>query len=69
MKTQKIFLSIALAALFSTTLSSCKKYLDVNSDPNNPDDVEAALLLSPIIQNFAQGIQVDNRYIGRYVQQ
>lgn len=48
--------------------SSCKKYLDINQDPNNPDAVESALLLPPIQQNFAHGIHIDNRYIGRYVQ-
>jgi len=50
----------------------CKKYLDVNTDPNNPVDVQPALILAPvelnisdnvyggnastILQNFVQGI-------------
>jgi hypothetical protein len=28
--------------------SGCKKYLDVNKDPNNPSDVQESLLLVPI---------------------
>ena len=50
------------------TLSSCDKYLDINKNPNNPDQVEAALLLAPIEQNYALGVQFDARVIGRYVQ-
>ena len=33
--------------LFVVTISSCKKVLDVNKDPNNPTDVQESLLLSP----------------------
>ncbi|GAB3498329.1 hypothetical protein GCM10027341_19810 [Spirosoma knui] len=50
------------------TLSSCDKYLDINKNPNNPDQVEAALLLAPIEVNYALGVQFDARVIGRYVQ-
>lgn len=49
-------------------LSSCEDYLDINQNPNNPTDVEAALLLAPIQNQYALGIQFDARYIGRYVQ-
>jgi SusD/RagB-like outer membrane lipoprotein len=54
------------------SFSGCKKYLDVNKDPNNPVDVQEALLLSPteaavsdnifagnvdvFMQNFVQAI-------------
>ena len=65
---KKIFLSISLIAALATFNTGCKKYLDVNSDPNNPTEVEAALLLPPIIQNFAHGLAIDSRYVGRYVQ-
>ncbi|HEX2627480.1 MAG TPA: SusD/RagB family nutrient-binding outer membrane lipoprotein [Chitinophagaceae bacterium] len=66
---KKIFVSIISATVLLVSGTGCKKYLDVNSDPNNPTDVEAALLLSPILQNFSHGSAIDNRYIGRYVQQ
>lgn len=58
--------------LFAVAAGGCKKYLDVNTDPNNPVDVQPALILSPvelnisdqvyagnaatILQNFVQGI-------------
>ena len=49
-------------------LSSCNDYLDINKNPNNPDVVEAALLLAPVQNQYALGIQFDARFIGRYVQ-
>ncbi len=65
---KKALYTFITASLLFTTVG-CKKYLDVNSDPNNPTSVEAALLLPSILQNFSHGIQIDNRYIARYVQQ
>lgn len=49
-------------------LSSCNDYLDINKNPNNPDAVEAALLLAPIQNQYILGVQFDARFIGRYVQ-
>ncbi len=49
-------------------LSSCNEYLDINNNPNNPDNVEAALLLAPIQNQYALAFQIDGRYIGQYVQ-
>ncbi|RIV25008.1 SusD/RagB family nutrient-binding outer membrane lipoprotein [Fibrisoma montanum] len=50
------------------TLSSCNEYLDINNNPNNPDRVEAALLLAPIQNQYTLGIQFDARYLGSYNQ-
>lgn len=61
-------LSALLIAGLSLTLSSCDKFLDINKNPNNPDVVEAALLLAPIQNQYVLGIQFDARYIGSYVQ-
>ncbi|MCY7358885.1 MAG: SusD/RagB family nutrient-binding outer membrane lipoprotein [Rudanella sp.] len=61
-----------VAALLLTglalSLSSCDKYLDINKNPNNPDQVEAAVLLAPIQNQYVLGIQIDARYLGSYVQ-
>ncbi|TDH26393.1 SusD/RagB family nutrient-binding outer membrane lipoprotein [Segetibacter sp. 3557_3] len=65
---RKILSIILVSLAMLSGLTSCKKYLDVNNDPNNPTQVEAALLLTPILQNYSQSVQVDNRYMGRYVQ-
>ncbi|WP_288427226.1 SusD/RagB family nutrient-binding outer membrane lipoprotein [uncultured Spirosoma sp.] len=62
------FLCLFLLSGLLLALSSCDKYLDINKNPNNPDQVEAALLLAPIEVNYALGVQFDARVIGRYVQ-
>ena len=41
-----IYLIAAFVIVYS--VSSCKKYLDVNKDPNNPSDVQEPLLLVPV---------------------
>ncbi len=48
--------------------SSCKKYLDVNTNPNAPQDVTANLLLSPMLHWVATSPVYDGRLIGRYTQ-
>ncbi|WP_234735904.1 SusD/RagB family nutrient-binding outer membrane lipoprotein [Tellurirhabdus bombi] len=61
-------LSALLLTALSVSLSSCDDYLDINQNPNNPDQVEAALLLAPIQNQYVLGIQFDARFIGQYVQ-
>src|SRR5689334_21083350 len=53
MKT-KIYTFIAVAAL--STAIGCKKFLDVNNDPNNPIDVSEALILSPVETQISTNI-------------
>lgn len=65
-KTYQVRLIILLIAL--TVTNGCKKQLDINSDPSNPDNVEAALWLSPIESRIAVDVGFDARYIGRYEQ-
>jgi hypothetical protein len=61
------FASLLTAGLFATT--SCDKYLDVNTNPNGPDQVVAPHFYLPAIQSeLALGIQFDARYMGKYVQ-
>lgn len=48
--------------------SSCKKFLDINTNPNGPEKVDPAIYLASIEENFALGIQVDSRAIGPYTQ-
>jgi len=46
--------------VYATTLGGCKKYLDVNKDPNNPVDVQEALLLAPIETNISDNVYAGN---------
>lgn len=55
------------AGALATT--SCDDYLDVNTNPNGPDQVVAPHLYLPAIQSeLALAFQFDARYLGRYIQ-
>jgi Starch-binding associating with outer membrane len=66
------FKKIVCASLFAVgtlATTSCDSYLDVNTNPNGPDQVVAPHLYLPSIQSdLALGIQFDARYLGRYIQ-
>lgn len=62
---KKIYLLI-LAVVISTT--GCEKYLDVNTNPNAPQEVAANLYLAPMLHWMATAPQYDGRFIGRYTQ-
>ena len=57
-----------LIALVATLAGGCKKYLDVNADPSNPQIAEGYVLLPPILSQMALGQAFDSRFIGKYVQ-
>ncbi len=58
-----------LTALFALgAVSSCKKYIDVNTNPNAPTAVDASTLLPPIQAGMARGVWFDSRYTGQYSQ-
>ncbi|GGI26584.1 RagB/SusD family nutrient uptake outer membrane protein [Pedobacter mendelii] len=63
---KKIFITIILGILI--TLGGCKKFLDVNINPNAPQIVEANLYLSPMLHWMATAPQYDGIYIARYTQ-
>ncbi|RFZ81138.1 SusD/RagB family nutrient-binding outer membrane lipoprotein [Mucilaginibacter terrenus] len=48
--------------------SSCKKYIDINNNPNAPTSVDASTLLPPMLAGMARGNWYDSRYIGQYSQ-
>lgn len=51
---KKIFLFIGIVSMLSDT--GCKKFVDVNKDPNNPLDVQEKIILAPVEYNIAHGI-------------
>jgi len=64
---KSLFIILAAAGILGT---GCKKYLNVNKDPNDPVDVQEALLLAPIEQNVSDNVQGGNASINlqNYVQ-
>ena len=61
-------INILIIALVLITSVGCKKYLDVNTNPNGPSSADPALYLPSILTNFALGVQFDARLIGPYTQ-
>jgi len=55
-------------ALILIGASGCKKWLDVNKNPNAPEVVAPSLYLGPMITNFVFSQQWDGRYTGKYIQ-
>ncbi|QQL49228.1 SusD/RagB family nutrient-binding outer membrane lipoprotein [Mucilaginibacter ginkgonis] len=64
----KKLIYIITAALTLGTLDSCKKFVDINTNPNAPTSVDAASLLPPIEAGMERGVWYDSRYIGQYSQ-
>jgi Starch-binding associating with outer membrane len=57
---------LLLLVAFSTV--SCNDYLDVNTNPNVPQEAPAHLLLAPMYTSMARAIHFDSRMIGKYTQ-
>jgi hypothetical protein len=65
MKTLRYCFLILLVAF---SAASCNDYLDVNTNPNVPQEAPAHLLLAPMYTNMARAIHFDSRMIGKYTQ-
>jgi hypothetical protein len=64
---KKLYTVMLIASLLIVG-SGCKKYLDVNTNPNAPQSVTANLYLSPMLHWMVTGPQYDSRFINRYTQ-
>lgn len=61
-------INILIIGFLLTASLGCKKYLDINNNPNGPSQADPALYLPSIQANYAQGMQFDSRLIGAYIQ-
>ncbi|MEJ7821691.1 MAG: SusD/RagB family nutrient-binding outer membrane lipoprotein [Chitinophagaceae bacterium] len=67
---------IFLLLFFSISIISCKKYLDINSDPDTPQNPDPTSVLPVILSSIpggggergSGGVQFDGLWIGSYVQ-
>ena len=64
----KIIRAIAFGSLLAAS-TSCEDFLDVNTNPNAPQDVSANLYLAPMLHWLVTSPQFDGRFIARYTQQ
>jgi hypothetical protein len=49
-------------------ITSCKKYLDINSDPDTPQNPDASSVFPAMLGGIPRGLQFDARYSSKYVQ-
>ena len=63
---RKIYLIIGVFSIIA--FSGCKKYLDINTNPNGPSQADPALYLAAIQSQYAWGVQFDARALGTIVQ-
>ena len=60
---------ILIVSLISAQLfSGCKKYLDINSDPDTPQTPDPSSVFPAMLAGIPRGVQFDARYIGKYIQ-
>lgn len=64
---KKYFLSFALASSL-LTFTGCKKFLDVNSDPDTPQNPDASSVFPAMLSGIPRGTQFDGRFISKYIQ-
>lgn len=63
------FLKIGITALVVLiSASGCKKYLDINSDPDTPQNPDASSVFPAMLGAIPRGLQFDGRYSSKYVQ-
>lgn len=63
----KILKFAVLIVLVSTTIS-CKKYLNINSDPDTTQEPSNSSVFIPMLAGIHRGVQYDSRYVGKYIQ-
>lgn len=61
-------LYLILAAFVIITSAGCKKYLDINDNPNGPSTADPALYLAAIESQYAWGVQFDSRALATIIQ-
>lgn len=65
MRKTRVALLVGSLSLFT----GCENFLDVNTDPNAPQEVAANLYLPSMLHHMVEAHQWDGRFIGRYTQQ
>jgi hypothetical protein len=65
---KKLFVTL-VAVVGISAAPACNSFLDVNTNPNAPQQVEPNLYLAPMVHWMVTGPQLDGRFLGRYTQQ
>lgn len=65
---KSLFITGITAIMILTMMSGCKKYLDINSDPDTPQNPDASSVFPAMLSAIPRGLQYDARYASKYVQ-
>jgi Starch-binding associating with outer membrane len=65
MKNKLLILTFLISIL---AITGCKKFLDINSDPDTPQDPDVSSVFPTQLANIPRGLQFDGRFVGRYIQ-
>jgi hypothetical protein len=66
MKKKLLHILLLSAVLINTT--GCKKYLDINADPDTPQQPDVSSVFPAMLSGIPRGTQFDARYISKYIQ-
>jgi Starch-binding associating with outer membrane len=62
------FITLATLVIVLITFSGCKKYLDINRDPDTPQDPNASSVFPAMLGAIPRGLQFDARYVSKFIQ-
>jgi hypothetical protein len=65
---KKYFLRICLFATVAIAATGCKKYLDINTDVDTPQNPDPTSVFPTQLAGIPRGTQYDSRYLGKYIQ-
>jgi hypothetical protein len=63
------FSALLTVAALAWGTTACQDFLDVNTNPNAPDQTSANNYLAPMLHYFATSEQFDGRFVGRMAQE
>jgi hypothetical protein len=61
-------MALMAAGVLALPVAGCRNFLDVNDNPNAPQEVSPNLYLPPILHWMVTAPQFDGRFVGRYTQ-
>lgn len=66
MKKKLLHILLLSAVLINTV--GCKKYLDINTDPDTPQQPDVSSVFPAMLSAIPRGTQYDARYVSKYIQ-
>ena len=62
------FITLITLAFVLITLGSCKKYLDINRDPDTPQNPNPSAVFPAMLGAVPRGLQFDARFVSKFIQ-